>query len=362
MATLEQRGRGVLTLANSTGIFSVSNYSWSSEEYIAKSLSSRRIKPVDLFANGTSLFHEKYKISRSYGVQTFPNGSGFTRALCSYWIDAGPIYPGLDVAENEVSSKLRAKIKDQNVNLAQSFAEYRQTCSMFLDASQSLLSAFRSLRNGRAFADFIRILQRPRSRNERAIADQWLAYQYGMRPLMQDIYGTTDLLIKKLREGQFMHVSAQVRAQRFGQIAQSDKNLNYAYRLETTRKGKARYKIQSSSVKTIAECGISNPLLLTWELIPYSFVVDWLFPVGGFLSSIDALNGTSDLRAIYSITKKQYSTAYAYGAQADYEAVSYQRTSPTGVLPMPSLSYKPSSSLQAITNGLALLTQFRTGR
>lgn len=362
MSTFTQRGRGKVTLANSTGVFSVYDSSWTSEEYIAKSATSRRVKPSDLFANGTSLYHEKWKVDRSYGTQVFDNGAGFTTALCSYWIDAGQISPVLEVAENEVSSKLRAKIKSQNVNLAQSFAEYRQTSTMFLGAARDLIQTFRSLRNGRAFADFVRILQKPRSHNERALANRWLEYQYGVRPLMQDIYGTTDLLVKKIREGQFMHVSAQVNAQRSGQIAQSNRNLSYSYKLETTRKGKARYKIQSSAVKTLAECGISNPVLLAWELIPYSFVVDWLFPVGNFLSSIDALNGTSDLRVIYSITSTQHSTAHAYGASSNFEKVTYQRLPPTGVLSMPSLSYKPSSSLTAISNGLALLTQFRTGR
>lgn len=362
MSTFEQRGRGTLTLANSTGVFSTSNYGWTSEEYIAKSYPGKRVKPVDLFANGSALYHERYKVTRSYGLQVYPNGAGFVRALCSYWIDAGQVTPVLDVPENEVSAKLRAKIKDQNVNLAQTMAEYRQTCSMFLGLSRDVISTFRSLRNGRAFADFVRILQRPRSRHEQSLANRWLEYQYGVRPLMQDIYGTTDLLVKKLREGQFQRVSARVKAVKQFSVPQSNPAFSYSARQETTRRGIARYKIQMAFLKSLAECGISNPALLAWELIPYSFVVDWMFPVGSFLSSLDALNGTSDLRVIYSIRKESWSTAHAYGGSANYEAVTYQRLVPSNTLPLPRLAYKPSSSLTAVLNGLALLTQFRNGR
>lgn len=356
MATYTQRGRGTLTLVNAQGVVSSSPYSWDSEEYIAKSLSVKRAKPSDLFANGTALYHEKWKVSRSYGIQVFPNGAGSTRALCSYWIDAGQV-TALNVAENEVSGKLRAKIKDQNVNLAQSFAEYRQTSSMFLGAARDVLSTLRSLRNGRALSDLVRSLQRPRSRADHVLVNRWLEYQYGFKPLLSDIYGVTDLLVKKIREGQYMHVSASTTARRHYSIPQSDPALSYSAMQETIRKGKARYKIQYPAIKTLAECGISNPALLVWELIPYSFVVDWLFPVGTFLSSLDALNGCSDLKVIYSVRKDVKTSAYAYGGSSNFESVTYQRYAPTSVLQFPSLGYKPSTSLTSVLNGLALLQQ-----
>jgi hypothetical protein len=39
---------------------------------------------------------------------------------------------------------------------------------------------------------------------------------------------------------------------------------------------------------TFASLGLTNPLELIWERIPYSFVVDWFLPIGGWLSTLDA--------------------------------------------------------------------------
>jgi hypothetical protein len=37
----------------------------------------------------------------------------------------------------------------------------------------------------------------------------------------------------------------------------------------------------------MSQLGMANPLSLAWELLPYSFVVDWFLPIGQFLSSLD---------------------------------------------------------------------------
>jgi hypothetical protein len=37
--------------------------------------------------------------------------------------------------------------------------------------------------------------------------------------------------------------------------------------------------------------GLTNPLAIAWELVPFSFVLDWLVPVGTWLQSLDATLG-----------------------------------------------------------------------
>lgn len=43
-----------------------------------------------------------------------------------------------------------------------------------------------------------------------------------------------------------------------------------------------------------------NPSLVLWEAVPWSFVVDWLLPVGDFLSSLTALWGISIISNVYT--------------------------------------------------------------
>lgn len=48
--------------------------------------------------------------------------------------------------------------------------------------------------------------------------------------------------------------------------------------------------------------GLLDPLTLAWELIPFSFVVDWFLPVGTYLSQLTALNGLTLMNGFTSYT------------------------------------------------------------
>jgi hypothetical protein len=51
--------------------------------------------------------------------------------------------------------------------------------------------------------------------------------------------------------------------------------------------------IDDSFYLTLQDVGLSNPLLTGWEVLPYSFVLDWFVGVGDFLSAVNAFQGYS---------------------------------------------------------------------
>lgn len=55
----------------------------------------------------------------------------------------------------------------------------------------------------------------------------------------------------------------------------------------------ARFR-ESATLKSSAALGITNPLATAWELIPYSFVLDWVIGVGEYLNNLDALVGIEE--------------------------------------------------------------------
>jgi hypothetical protein len=178
---------------------------------------------------------------------------------------------------------------------------------------------------------------------------------------MSDLYGVSDALAKGIRDGMYLHVRSKLEDAYVREFKSSDQNI-VMWRWDATTRGIARYKISDPTMKTVTQFGISNPLLLAWELIPYSFVIDWMFPVGNFLSSLDALNGTSDLRVITSLSEVHYQTftpVYGGGGVSSWKGWRYTRSAPVTNLQLPKLGYKPSKSLTAVLNGLALLTQLR---
>lgn len=321
--------------------------------------STRRVRPADLFAGATS--YSAYQWSTSDGTYTIPHKiSPSAKTIQPCALDSSVLSGFFFEAPSTVGvqSRLRSKIKSQNVNLAQSMAEYRQTSKMFSSLAKDVFRTYQSLRSGRAFADFVRILQRPRTKNEQSVANRWLQYQYGLKPLMSDLYGVTDALATKIRDGMYIYVRSRTTETKFH--SQKTGHLGTdVFRVINDIGGVARYKVSDPTMKMVSQLGISNPLLLAWELIPYSFVVDWMFPVGKFLSSLDALNGTSDLRAVtFSFEKHRYVYTAASGGTAHFEGIRYSRSTSSS-LALPKLSYKPSSSLTAVANGLALLTQLR---
>lgn len=323
-----------------------------------KSNSIRRPRPSDLFAGGTSysaytmsLSDQRYRRPPS-AVPGFIVWTPVQKDDSLSWGDYTPDY-------SKVESRLRAKIKSMNANLAQNVAEYRQASSMFAGLARDIIQTFRSLRSGRALADFVRILQRPKSKIELAIANRWLQYQYGLKPLLSDLYETSDALARGIRDGMPLYVRSAITERITQQVTTSEGSL-VIRRVDAQIRGVARYKISDPSMKMLSQFGITNPLLLVWELIPYSFVIDWMFPVGNFLTSLDALNGTSDLR-VQTSCRESHSTDYIgkYGGSGQFQGTRYNRNGITGSLSMPKLGYKPSSSLTAVANGMALLTQLR---
>ena len=48
------------------------------------------------------------------------------------------------------------------------------------------------------------------------------------------------------------------------------------------------YGLQSNPLAELSSVGLINPVELAWELLPYSFVVDWFLPIGPWISALTA--------------------------------------------------------------------------
>jgi hypothetical protein len=263
--------------------------------------------------------------------------------------------------EAPVDGKLRTLIKQEAVNLAQLMAEYRQTCSMFVSLATDIVITFRSIRSGRGFSDFVTLLQLPRGEKQKRLADRWLQYQYGLKPLISDLYESTNWVADKLRAGFPRKARAshrnELRASSNGGSSHSGAILrNFEERVCTKS---VQYWIREEGLAQLSQVGITNPALLAWELIPYSFVVDQMIPVGNFLASLDALVAIKDLKVVNVDWWRQECTSQVYGQKAGFYFHEEFNRTVQSTLGLPRLTYKPSESLTAVLNGLALLTQLR---
>lgn len=217
----------------------------------------------------------------------------------------------LDEADSVARTRLYEKAKNQSVNLAQALAERRQLADMLVEIAKKLLKFWISLKAGNLYAAASALF--PKSPNQ--LADVHLMYRYGIKPLVADLKGIVQALAtdqdvyyqlrtsskKKLPrtlladvEGNYNGVRCRTRV-----YVQGEVKVIYDYRVRI----KSAY---DSLINTLSSLGFANPNSLAYELIPFSFVVDWFIPIGNYLANQDAFNGLSIDKATKTVLTKQY--------------------------------------------------------
>lgn len=304
---------------------------------------------------------------RSLVVQSIPDGP-WTSRVC----DVTYVYPRFDVYHTGIHSpgprystnyisgrfvqnRLLQQVKMSPVNLAMMLAEYRQTASMFQDAAVRLLQFSRDLKKGR-----IPVMKRfKRYTADKGYIDDWLIYRYGVTPLLGDLVGIdawlsgeyTVPIIKRFSIYEGKMRSESLRA------PSTFPSLGAPFRAKdifvTKSKQVAWVEYNSSYFKTFNQVGLTNPLLLGWEVIPYSFVVDWFIQIGSYLETIDALQGVKRI----AITRSQKATSELY--LGDVRAGGGNRYTRAVITPsaINNLTYGPSLTAKRCVDAVALVGQ-----
>lgn len=131
----------------------------------------------------------------------------------------------------------------------------------------------------------------------------WLEVQYGWKPLLSDIYGAaSDLAAKDSQDSQRYNVTVKATrssADKYRDVLHVQDSIGSNVTLKRSRNTsfdafiRLDYTMDNPYLHTLAQKGFTNPLSVAWELVPYSFVVDWFLPIGNYLEQLDADSGFS---------------------------------------------------------------------
>lgn len=204
---------------------------------------------------------------------------------------------------NRVNVQALLKAKDQNIHVGNAIAESRKTVSMIGDRVMRLYKGYRLARKGK-FGDAARELGVTHRRKGQGAANSWLELQYGWMPLLSDIHGGYQELTKDRKQsGHIIKVSKSATSTVVGTsnagaynktVSTIDKRVKLIY----------WYRLESPGLAQASSVGLVDPLEIAWELTPWSFVVDWMIPVGDVISSLSATVGMQFLSGTVSSVNK----------------------------------------------------------
>lgn len=309
----------------------------------------------------------------------------------------GIYLPAGQAQKDKAVTNALLKLKNQKFNAGVAIGEARATAGLLGTTATRVAKSILLFRKGRvreAFAAigqsppdpnrFIRLTRRreeylrekgllTRKRRLLKPTNNWLELQYGWLPLLSEIKGAVDLV------QQPPEVSNEVVTVKG--VYRDSNEFNFEKNPHPTGtavwKGKAdvgvfvrldyipddHYKALASSL------GLTNPLEIVWELTPYSFVLDWMLPIGDWLSTLDAALGYKFLSGSVSVRQrvKGEITMRAYdsypfsncrhGGRSRLDVVRLDREVYTSS-PLPHLPrFKNPLSLGHMANGLSLLAQ-----
>jgi len=190
----------------------------------------------------------------------------------------------------EVSNGLLSKVRNREIDLGVALGEYHETASFIAGAMVKTAKSYKQLRRG----DVSGALQTlTGKRNDRwadvpgAAANTWLAYSYGLKPLINDVASAVEILEEGLRDPSRPVVVRKSSVKPVSGTAHEmsgyyHDSINGSVRVS----GRIEFWIENPIFYTLEQVGFVNPLSVAWELVPFSFVVDWFVPVGDFLTNV----------------------------------------------------------------------------
>lgn len=191
-------------------------------------------------------------------------------------------------------NKLLDKWKQSDFSLGVTLGESASTLRGVANAAGALANAARNLRRGNLSAA-LRGLSRVPGSGKRAarqaldagdLASAWMACRYGWVPLMGDIYGLNDLQYEYNKLPKIV-VSKWTPGVPYHPYSPAYADL-YRYRIERAQRWQAFLDTEKLTASLPTRLGLTDPASIAWELVPFSFVVDWFLPVGHFLKSLEA--------------------------------------------------------------------------
>lgn len=269
-----------------------------------------------------------------------------------------------DLVDNTYN-KCYAKFVDKIHNTAEmatNLAEHKQANAMITTRVVQLAKFARALRKFQ-FGDAAKALGLQRSESPRnlkktakAFGNNWLEFHFGWSPLVGDISRSMDILTSGLPP--FKVIARTAKEQSLSENLSTSDGKHPWYRNTWYREGfriQAGFSVANPNLWLANRLGLLNPLGLAWELVPFSFIVDWFVNLNDVLKSSSEFYGltlinpfrTEFRKVTHSETQLWYQTfgANTYLMRSQMWSSEFCAVGRSLGIPGPTLRVRPAKAL-----------------
>lgn len=185
---------------------------------------------------------------------------------------------------NRALDKVYARANDSEALALATLAEARKTYNMFANTMRGVIHMakhskrlFRRRRNG--------------SISNKQFTEKWLEYRYGWRPLVFEAKNLIDAASKAGSQRRVRFVVSEY--EKNDEVTEDNTFVDQRQKVHNYDKGFDEARVVAgllvswdSPFKDFSDTAGMNRILETaWELVPYSFVVDWFLNVGDYIAA-----------------------------------------------------------------------------
>lgn len=313
------------------------------------------------------------KVSQPYVVST-------TAQVIAVGINPTRVY---ESAYNSAYMRYRSNLLNgTGAELGVTIAQWRQALEMLSLKSRALaLLTSRQVRRGAQLRrEYQRVKNRQRKlrflkerntkkrlkgpkRTPTPLANGYLETVFGWTPLLGDIRAALDTITNLQGYG-----LATGRGRSFDQKAVTDSGnqrgtRKVRYQVNVTLQ--ARYVVTNANLYLASAMGLTNPLAVVWDIIPWSFMLSYVSNIGSVVRALTPTLGLSIVDGSVTRTSRAYvessyvTVAGSYkGSAADTSAYWFTKLrTVTTSFASPTLMLKPPSGWRAVADNTALYLQ-----
>lgn len=253
------------------------------------------LNPVD--ASGwrapSSFFHRRTVVRYGYvetiwramGNQAYTWGPGqFTHSSNFMNAFAFPL-----ILEDRAVNDALNKLYDGQSGWSENFATWQDFIDMTAGKKEAIANSVKAFK--RASPSLWRLVKLGRY-----IPEAWLELQYGWNPLLADVKDGARVIAQRLTDNSGRRHVTSRKTESSSRSVSGDALTTRGDVYPAVTALSERYSsvvrfdfaIGNSSLYAAGQLNLDNPADLAWNLLPFSFVVDWFFPVDSFLTALAA--------------------------------------------------------------------------